>query len=143
MYLPQILASNPSYLCADVITKFADTHSADIPAVAFWAFSVCERSVWASYFTHQGDVEEVLVLLDLGEGGGDVGVEVVPSQAKLLRGHCCWEERLRRWMKRGQKRMKVDESGCKWMKGVTCRSPPRGGRFLVWLLQLGGCLVGI
>ena len=110
MYLSQILASNPSYLCADVITKFADTHSADIPAVAFWAFSVGERSVWASYCTHQCDVEEVLVLLDLGEGGGDVGVEVVPSQAKLLCGHCCWEERLRRWMRSGQKWMKGDES---------------------------------
>ena len=44
--------------------------------------------------THQGDVEEVLVLLDLGEGGGDVGVEVVPPKAELLGGHgCCWAER--------------------------------------------------
>ena len=41
MYLPQILASNSSYLCVNVITKFADTHSADIPAVAFGAFFVC------------------------------------------------------------------------------------------------------
>ena len=43
--------------------------------------------VWSG--THQGDVEEVLILLDLGERGGDVGVEVIPSQAKLLRCHCC------------------------------------------------------
>ena len=26
---------------------------------------------------------------------------------------------------------------------VTCMSPPRGGRFLVWLLQLAGRLAGI
>ena len=38
--------------------------------------------------------------------------------------------------------MKIQEE----MKGkVTCRSwgPPRGGRVLLWLLQLGGWLVGI
>ena len=62
------------------------------------------RAVWLSrsfsnlcvlvVVTHQGDVEEVLVLLDLGEGGGDVGVEVVPPKAELLGGHgCCWAER--------------------------------------------------
>ena len=45
------------------------------------------EEVWSG--THQGDVEEVLILLDLGERGGDVGVEVIPSQAKLLRCHCC------------------------------------------------------
>ena len=58
------------------------------------------RAVWLSrafsnlcvlvVVTHQGDVEEVLVLLDLGEGGGDVGVEVVPPKAELLGGHGCW-----------------------------------------------------
>ena len=48
------------------------------------------EEVWSG--THQGDVEEVLILLDLGERGGDVGVEVIPSQAKLLRCHCCWGE---------------------------------------------------
>ena len=68
--------------------NFADTHSTDIPAVAFMAFlSDLGGEVWSG--THQGDVEEVLILLDLGERGGDVGVEVIPSQAKLLRCHCC------------------------------------------------------
>ena len=35
---------------------------------------------------HQGDVEKVLVVSDLAEGPGDVGVEVVPLEAILLRG---------------------------------------------------------
>ena len=71
-----------------IITNFADTHStAAISTVAFGAFSVCWQSwvVWVG--THQGDIEEVLILLDLGEGGSDVGVEVIPAQAELLRGH--------------------------------------------------------
>ena len=72
------------YLC-QIITNFADTHStAAISTVAFWAFSVCWQSLLAGYGTHQGDIEEVLVLLDLGEGGGDVGVEVIPAQAEFL-----------------------------------------------------------
>ena len=37
--------------------------------------------------TYQGDVHEVIVVPDLGEGGGDVVVEVVPPQAELLRPH--------------------------------------------------------
>ena len=55
-------------------------HSADIPA--------CHLGHFLFVGTHQGDIEEVLILLDLGEGSGDVGMEVIPSQAKLLRGHC-------------------------------------------------------
>ena len=111
-----------------IITNFADTHStAAISTVAFGAFSVCWQSLVG---THQGDIEEVLVLLDLGEGGGDVGVEVIPAQAELLRGHFWWEKE--EW--------KVEMTG---EEEVTCRSPPRGGRFLVWLLQLVGRLAGI
>ena len=76
MYLPHILPS----LSDNVITNFADVHSADIPA--------CHLGHFLFVGTHQGDIEEVLILLDLGEGSGDVGMEVIPSQAKLLRGHC-------------------------------------------------------
>ena len=71
--LTHILATNSS-VCAPT------SHSAaDIPAWHLGCFL---------FGTHQGDIEEVFILLDLGEGSGDVGVEVIPSQAKLLRGHC-------------------------------------------------------
>ena len=39
--------------------------------------------------TCQGDIREILFFSQIWVGGGDVGMEVVPLQAKFLReGHC-------------------------------------------------------
>ena len=37
--------------------------------------------------THQGDIEKVIFIPDLGEGGRDVGLEVVPSETELFGPH--------------------------------------------------------
>jgi len=37
--------------------------------------------------TNQGYIQEVIIVPDVGEGGGDVGVEVIPAEAELFCGH--------------------------------------------------------
>jgi len=45
---------------------------------------VCSNNIAV---TNQSDIEEVVVIPDVREGGGDVGVEVVPAETKLFRCH--------------------------------------------------------
>ena len=37
--------------------------------------------------THQSNIQELIIIPDIREGGGDVGVEVIPPQTKLFSGH--------------------------------------------------------
>ena len=37
--------------------------------------------------TGEGDIKEVLLLTEFSESNADVGLEVIPPQAELLRGH--------------------------------------------------------
>ena len=45
------------------------------------------RKVDEKFKAYQSDIEEVVVIPDVREGGGDVGVEVVPAETKLFRCH--------------------------------------------------------
>ena len=44
-------------------------------------------SLHLGIITGEGDIEEVLLLAEFSESDADVGLEVVPPQAELLRGH--------------------------------------------------------
>ena len=43
--------------------------------------------------TYQSYVEKLIIVPDIGEGGGDVGVEVIPAKAELLCRHLVGHDR--------------------------------------------------
>ena len=44
-------------------------------------------SLHLGIITGEGDIKEVLLLTEFSESNADVGLEVIPPQAELLRGH--------------------------------------------------------